>query len=233
MTEMAINPKPQRGPAPPARFEDITESRDRTGEFRAARRHSVLIRVFRVLCPLGVLGVMSLYFLPSQLTVQVNGGEASVENVTISDGGLKMVNPRIKGVHPKHGVYDIRAEDATQQIANPDLITLNTVSGDLVSQEGETTTLQAPSGLFHSKKEELVFDNGLTIGGTAGFSGKLQSGTAFFNDNRLVTTDPVALSFRKSTIKADGMTFYSADKRAIFEGNVRVHLQRQQGDSQQ
>ncbi len=226
MTDMAIQPRMQRERGA-SRFSGITGGGDRTRALQAAKRHSMLVKALRVLCPLVALGVAGLYFLPSRMTVDVEGGQASVDDIVISEGSLKMVNPRINGVHERHGVYDIRADTATQQVSNPDLITLNTVQGELVSRTGEKTTLVAPSGLFDSKKEQLTFDTGLTIGGDAGYSGQLQTATAFFKDNKLVSTDPVALAFRNTTINAEGMTFYSGEKRAIFTGNVRVHLERE------
>ncbi|MGF1621882.1 MAG: hypothetical protein ACFCUR_14850 [Rhodomicrobiaceae bacterium] len=226
MTDMAIQPQMQRERGA-ARFSGITGGGDRTKALRAAKRHSMLVRTLRLLCPLVALGVTGLYFLPSQMTVEVDGGQASVDDVVISDGGLTMINPRINGVHERHGVYDIRADTATQQVSNPDLITLNTVQGELVSKTGEKTVLVAPSGLFDSKKEQLTFDTGLTIGGDAGYSGQLQTATAYFKDNKLVSTDPVALAFRNTTINAEAMTFYSSEKRAIFTGNVRLHLERE------
>lgn len=227
MTDMAIQPRMQRdGRA--ARFSGIADGGDRSKAFRTARRHSVFVRTLRLLCPLAALAVAGLYLLPSKITVEVDGGgQASIDDVVISEGSLKMVNPRIKGVHDKHGVYDIRADTATQQVTNPDLITLNTVQGELVSKKGEKTTLIAPAGLYDSKKEQLTFDTGLTIGGDAGYSGQLQTATAYFKDNKLVSTDPVALAFRNTTINAEAMTFYSSEKRAIFTGNVRVHLERE------
>jgi lipopolysaccharide export system protein LptC len=216
-----------------SRFRGFGYTGDRTKAFGAAKRHSALVKFLRLVCPAAAVCVIALYFLPSKLSVQVDGGEASVESVDLSDGGLKMVNPRIKGVHEKHGVYDLRAETATQQVETPELITLNAITAELVSNSGEKTTFTAPSGLFQSKKEELTFDSGVTIGGNAGFAGKLKTATAFLQSNKLISTDPVELAFRSSTIKARSMTYYSADSRAIFEGGVRVHLERNEGDSRQ
>lgn len=210
----------------PDRFAGLPDAGDRAKAFRDAEQHSARVKLLRWLLPVAAVCVTGLYFLPSRIVVEVDGGEASVESIDISQGGLKMVNPRIKGVHAKQGVYDIRADHATQQIQNPDLITLNTISAELVSQKGEKTTFNAPSGIFHSKKEELTFDNGVTIGGNAGFSGQLKTATAFFQTDKLISTDPVELGFMSSTIKAQSMTFYSGERRAIFEGGVKVHLER-------
>jgi lipopolysaccharide export system protein LptC len=216
----------------PARFRGLGHAGDRAMAFRYAKRHSALVKLLRWIFPAMAVCITGLYFLPLRLSVAIpGGGEASVESIDITDGGLKIVNPRIKGVHERHGVYDIRADHAVQQVQDPDMITLNTVSAEVTSKIGETTTLAAPSGLFHSKKEELTFDNGVTIGGSAGFSGQLQTATAFFQSNKLISTDPVDLAFRNSTIKARSMTFYSSESRAVFEGGVRVHLERRRGDT--
>jgi lipopolysaccharide export system protein LptC len=210
----------------PGRFAGLPGGGDRAKAFRSAKRHSARVRALRLLLPVGVVCISALYFLPSAITVSIEGGEATVENIEISSGGLKMVNPRIKGVHDKHGVYDIQAEYATQQIQNTDLITLNTITGDIVSKAGEKTVLTAPSGIFHSKQEELTFDKGVDIDGQAGFRGKLKTATAFLQNNVLISKDPVDLAFNGSTIKADSMTLYSSESRAVFEGRVKVRLER-------
>jgi len=216
-----------------ARFSGILTATDKTRAFQAARRHSAMVRFLKVGLPVAALGVAVLYVLPSQLTYKIEGGEASVEAVDISSGGLKMVNPRIKGVHDKQGVYDIRAESATQHVSQPELMTFATINAEIVSQQGEKTILTAPSGIFHSKKEELTFDNGVTIGGEAGISGKLKTATAYMQDNRLISNDPVELAYHGHTISADAVTLHSGESRVIFTGNVRVHLERTQKEGGQ
>ncbi|MBX2805241.1 MAG: hypothetical protein KTR19_04635 [Hyphomicrobiales bacterium] len=210
----------------PARFSSLRTGGDRAMALRQARRHSLLVGFLRFALPALTLGIGGLYFIPHNVVIDTSVGKATIDTVEFADGGLKMVNPRINGAHAKHGVYDIRAVDATQQVTNPELITLNTLSATLKSKQEENTTLDAPSGIFHSKKEELTFTQGLTIGGDAGFSGKLQTATAFLQTNMLITKDPVEFSFHSSTIKANSMTLYSSEKRVIFEGGVRVRLER-------
>lgn len=145
------------------RFRGLPQAADRTRAFRAAIRHSALVRFLRFALPVGALGVCALYALPGEIKIAVKGGEATAQ-VDLSREGLKMINPRLKGVHDKHGTYDVRAEYATQNVRNPELIALNKITADLLSKEGQKTTMTAPSGLYHSKKEELTFDNGVIIG---------------------------------------------------------------------
>lgn len=214
--------------AAPIRFGGLPGAGDRTKAIKSAKRHSARVRILRWFLPFASVCVAALYFVPMQYTVAIDGGEASVESIDLSEGGLKMVNPRIKGVHEKHGVYDIRADHATQHIENPDLITLNTIAADVVSPSGQKTRLTAPSGIFHSKQEELTFNNGVVIDGDAGMAGTLKTAMVFMQTNTLISNDPVDLAFHNSTIKAQSMTYYSSEGRAIFKGNVKVHLERKQ-----
>jgi lipopolysaccharide export system protein LptC len=215
------------------RFGGINTARDRTRAFKAARRHSMLVSFMKMGLPLAALGVGALYIIPNSITIKTPQGELAVEEVKIQAGNLKMVNPRFKGVHEKHGVYDIRADSALQHVSDPDLMTLDKIDAELVSQQGEKTILTAPSGIFHRKKEEFTFDNGVTINGEAGISGKLKTATSYMKENRLISNDPVTLGYKGHRIDADSMEFFTTESRAIFTGNVRVHLERTPGQGEQ
>lgn len=72
----------------------------------------------------------------------------------------------------------------------------------------------------------MTFDKGAIIGGDFGLAGKLKTATAYLANHVLISADPVELAFHNSTIRAEGMTYYSSEARAIFTGNVMVHLER-------
>jgi hypothetical protein len=54
----------------------------------------------------------------------------------------------------------------------------------------------------------------------------MKTATAYFQNNKLISQDPVEFGFHKSTIKARSVTLYSSESRVIFDGAVKVHLQR-------
>jgi lipopolysaccharide export system protein LptC len=216
------------------RFGGLKAAPDRKRAFTAARRHSFVVKLLKLGLPVAALSVAALYVLPSRLTVPIKGGEASVEALDLtSSGGLKMVNPRIKGVHDKFGVYDIRADSALQHVKEPEVMTFDAITADIVSSQGEKTTLTAPSGIFHSKKEEMTFDSGVTIGGEAGLSGTLKTATAYMKENRLISQDPLTLTYHGHTIASDSVEIWTSENRAIFTGNVRVHLERAETEGMQ
>ncbi len=132
----------------PVRFAGLPSGGDRTKAFRAAKRHSARVRMLRLVLPICAVFAIGLYFMPSRIAVPIKDGEASIESIEVSTGGLKMVNPRIKGVHEKYGVYDIKADSSTQQAKNPELMNLNTITAEITSKEGEKTILTAPSGIL-------------------------------------------------------------------------------------
>jgi lipopolysaccharide export system protein LptC len=206
---------------------------DRTRAFRAARRHSFFVGLLKLALPLGALGVAGLYVLPSLLVNQILPPQASVEKINLDGGELKMMNPRYNGVHDKYGTYDIRADSGLQKISAPEVMNFQKINAELVNPQGEKTTLTAPSGIFHSKKGEMTFDNGVTIGGEAGLAGKLKTATAYMKENRLISERPVDLSYHGHNIKANSLEVWTSESRAIFTGNVRVHLERAQTEGKQ
>jgi lipopolysaccharide export system protein LptC len=215
-----------------ARFGGLPSSVDRAKAFAIAKRHSAMVAVLRFSLPVFAVALAGLYFLPRNIVIETGGKQVTIKEIDLSGGGLKMVNPRMKGVDEKRGVYDVQAAYAVQQVANPDLMNLHEINADITNPTGQKTTLTAPTGIFERVKQVLTFDNGAVIGGDAGFAGKLKTATAYMQEHKVVSKDPVDLYFHKNNITSDTMTLYSSESRAIFEGRVKVHLERSEGDSQ-
>ena len=212
------------------RFGGILVAPDRTRAFRTAKRHSAMVSLLKLCLPVATLGLGALYLLPAlRPVIPIPGGVLRIEKVDVASGGLKMINPQFKGVNEKYGVYDIRADSALQHVTDPDLMSLDKINAELVNQQGQKTVLTAPSGIFQRKKEEFTFDNGVTIGGEAGYSGKLKTATAFMKEKKLISNDPVLLGYQGHQIAADSVEFFTGENRVIFTGNVRVHLERAAG----
>ncbi|RIA56646.1 LPS export ABC transporter periplasmic protein LptC [Dichotomicrobium thermohalophilum] len=208
-----------------------TEERARA--FRAARRHSIAVKTLKVLLPLAALGMVSLYFIPTRLAIEIDGATASLEGVSVESGNLKMVNPKLSGMHPDYGRYEIRADTAMQNVDTPQKVLLDAITGSLVSPDGDTTRLQALSGLFDTEAQRLTFQDGVSIEGRAGLSVKLRSATVHFADQLIVSDEPVSMQFRGSRITADGVRLNTGKARVVFSGDVKVRLEpRRETDTQ-
>ncbi len=224
---MAFATTPDFGNKPRAMRRDPRH--DRALEFRRARRHSALVRMLKVVLPLIACVILSLYALPSMLTASIDKGRgtASVKGVTVEAGQLKMLDPRVKGVNEKGDAYDIVADSATQASKNADVMYLVNIRGKMTGHDGKRMTLKAPDGVHDNKADEMTFDNGATVTRDGGMSAVFRTATAFMKQSTLVSKTPVTVRLHESTINADKMTLYWNEQRAIFEGQVRTHIERQ------
>lgn len=202
---------------------------DREREFQRARRHSVRVRTLKFLLPLLATGILSLYALPSMLKTSIDGGrgEASIRGVTLSEGTLKMLEPRIKGVNDKGDAYDFIANSGTQASKDADVLYLENIRGNVFGHDGKITTLTAPNGVHYNKADEMVFNNGAVVTRESGMTAIFQTATAYMKQQIVVSKTPVVVRLHQSTIHADSMTLFWGDQRAIFEGNVKTHAERQ------
>jgi lipopolysaccharide export system protein LptC len=202
---------------------------DRALEFRRARRHSAQVRALKIVLPLIAAGILSLYALPSLLSTSIDGGRgtASVRAVTLSAGSLKMLDPRIKGVNEKGDAYDYIADSATQASKDADIMYLDNIRGNVVGHDGKVTTLTAPNGVHNNKADEMTFNNGAVVRREPGMTATFQTATAYMKQQTVISKTPVVVRLHESTIHAETMTLFWAEQRAIFEGNVRTHIERQ------
>jgi lipopolysaccharide export system protein LptC len=198
---------------------------ERARAFRVARRHSVAVRVLKVIFPLAAFGMIALYFIPTRLSVEVGDATASLEGVSVHSGNLTMVNPKLSGMHPDYGRYEIRADTAMQDVDAPQKVALDAITGSLVSPQGDTTRLKALSGLFDTQAKKLTFKEGVSIEGRAGLSVKLRSARVRLGDQLIVSDEPVSMQFRGSRITANGLRLDTGKARVVFSGDVKVRLE--------
>jgi len=198
-------------------------------EFRRARRHSATVRVLKLTLPLMAAGILSLYALPSLLKKSIDHGRgtASVRGVALEAGTLKMIEPHVKGVNERGEAYDFTADSATQAAKDADVMYLDAVRGKMTGLDGKVSTLKAPNGVHNNKAEEMTFNNGAVVTRDAGMSAVFQTATAFMKTQTLISRTPVVVRLHESTIHAESMTLHWGESHAIFEGNVRTHIERQ------
>ena len=212
----------------PRRSRDARVEDARAREFRRAKRHSVLVRALKALLPVMAAGIVSLYALPSFFKVSIDKGRgtASVRTVTLDAGALKMLDPHVKGVNERNEPYDFFADSATQSSKSAEEMFLDNVRGHMTGQDGKITTLTAPNGLYNNKADRMTFNNGVVVKREPDMTATFQTATALIKQQSVTSKTPVAVRLHESTIHADSMTMFWGEQRAIFEGNVRTHLER-------
>jgi len=104
---------------------------------------------------------------------------------------------------------------------------LAVVRGKMSSLDGRMSALTAPNSVHNNKADEMTFNNGAEVTRDGGMSATFQTATAYMKQQMVVSKTPVVVRLHESTIHADNMTLYWNESRAIFEGNVRTHIERQ------
>lgn len=204
-------------------------------EFHRARRHSRTVDFLKAGLPLLAALILSLYALPSFLKKSIDNGRgtASVRSVTVEAGSLKMIEPHVKGVTDRGEPYDIVAASAKQAVHNPEVMNLEAVRGKMTGGDGKVATLAAPDATHDSKADEIAFNNGVEVSREGGMSASFKTATAYMKSQTMVSKTPVIVRLHESTIHAENMTLYWGENRAIFEGNVRTHIEREPDAEQQ
>ena len=206
----------------------IRTAEERMRAFKNAVRHTRLVGLLRKLLPVVAVLILASYFISSRLAVGVSIGDitASVSGFEVTDGNLRMVNPKLEGADKKNGKYVIGADYADQDIKNPNLIKLHAIKADLAAADGGWSRMAAARGLFDNKTGRLVMRDKITIATSSGVSGELKHASLDTKNQILRSHRPVSFVLPNGTVKANALTFYSAQHTLTFRGKVVVHFVR-------
>jgi lipopolysaccharide export system protein LptA len=200
----------------------------RARAFAAATRHSRLVAVLRILCPLVAIGTVGVYALVVAMSWASQAGKFKIGGVEITAEDLTMKDPSYFDV-TKDGRYEVRAKRAVVAFNQNAPIKLIDVTGDLTQNNGVVTKLKAKHGLLENKKGELELFDGIEIDGSNGLMARLSRAMFYSKEGKMVSTDPVSATMPTGSVQASAMTMHNKTKLVQFRGNVAVRLLPQQG----
>ena len=132
--------------------------------FRAARRHSRLVRILRITLPVAVVGALALtvlitWFNPLRmLKLPVN-----IDNLVVSGTQITMEKPRLAGFTHDARPYELSAEAAKQDLTKPDFVELQNLHAKVQMQDKSTVELSAAIGVYDSKSETIKLDRNILL----------------------------------------------------------------------
>jgi lipopolysaccharide export system protein LptC len=213
----------------------VRTAEERERAFVAAERHTRFVRFLRKMLPVLALLVLAAYFITTQFSVKVGVGDmtASIDGIEVSGGNLRMVNPKLKGTDKRNGAYVVSAAYADQDIKNPKIVKLNTLKAELDNPSGNWSRMNATRGVFDSTAERLVMQDKIVIATSSGVSGEMTHATLDMKTQTLRSHRPVYFKTAGGTVRANALTFRSADSTLTFRGKVHVHLTRDQAKAPQ
>ena len=189
--------------------------------YTVAARHSRLVRRLKILLPLVAVLIGAIFvavsvvraFLPENL---------QIENATIENGKIVMQNPAISGRNKQDISYSMKAVRALQDIANPDIITLETIHAEMPVNDKLIATVEATSGIYDRGGNTLNMNAPFSISMNNGVVADFQKAYLDINAGEMKTEKPIAISMNGGSIVAQSLRMTDKGRIVTFEGMVKV-----------
>jgi lipopolysaccharide export system protein LptC len=195
--------------------------------FALAARHSRLVQFLRVAVPaavgLAMAGLIYQALFGNPFHVEIKTDNLS-GNLVVSGRKITMETPHLTGFTPDQRPYDLVAKTATQDLADPDHVELNTVRAKVLMQDGSTTTLDALTGLFDTKQQQIDLYKDILLTTSTGYQARLNSAHADMAKGTVSSDEHVDVKLTNGTLTADRLRITDNGDVIRFEGNVVMNL---------
>lgn len=194
--------------------------------FRAARRHSRVVRVLRVAIPIGVIIVTTIvflvvYFNPLRMLAKL---PIDVKNLVVAGTKITMEKPHLSGFTHDARAYELSADSAKQDLARPDMVELSNLRGKVQMQDKSTVDLSATTGVYDSKGEMLTLSNNIALNSSAGYHARLSEAIIDIRNSHVVSHKPVEVDMLQGRLLANGLEIVDNGDVVRFGGGVDMTL---------
>jgi len=202
---------------------------------RSAGRHSVVVRVTRVGLPIAVVvGLAALgaatYLKPMQVFERIPNvsGKLAVQGSKIT-----MELPRIAGFTRDNRSYELNAETAVQDIANPDVVELQNLRARLEMQDKDVVNLTANSGTYSTKADKVVLRDQVVVTSQQGYKAVLREAAIEMKKGNVVSDHPVDITLPNGWLKSNRMEIVDSGDLVRFDRGVVLYIEGNKGDASQ
>jgi lipopolysaccharide export system protein LptC len=202
------------------------EGSDREHAFRAAMRHSRMVRFYRRAIPVGLMAIMltiaaAAYFQPlkSLVKLPVDPGRVVVSGTTIN-----MEAPKLGGFTRDGRPYQLTARAAAQDLTNPGVLELKDVRARIQMQDKNTVDVSAATGIYDTKGDTMMLKTDVVVSSSAGYSVRMNEAQIDVKTNRMVSDKSVEVTLSNGTIKAKRMDVSENGDLMRFTGDVDTYL---------
>ena len=192
--------------------------------FRAAARHSRVVRFLRFAVPAGIVVIVSIllvatFFNPFRLIAKF-----PIDPGKISLSGTKIVMelPRLNGFTTDSRPYELTARAAAQDLTKPDIMELKDVNAQVDLKDGQHVTITSPNGVYDTKGEMLKLNDHITLNSTSGYEGHLSEATINVATGNIVSESPVNLKLPNGLLNANRLEVMENGALILFGGGVEM-----------
>lgn len=200
--------------------------RDADRAFRAARRHSRLVRILRITVPVTVvigLIIVTLitYFNPLRMLAKL---PINIDNLVVSGTKVTMEQPRLAGFTSDARAYELTADTAAQDMTRPDIVELHNIRAKVEMQDKTSMEMTAVSGIYDAKGETLKLDREILLRSSTGYQGRLSEALIDIRKGNVVSEHPVEVKMLQGTLNANRLDILDSGDLVRFHGGVVMDM---------
>lgn len=190
--------------------------------FRAARRHSRLVRRLRFVLPaLAIVGVAA-FVGTARFYSAVLPDFISVAGIDTDSESIVIDKPHISGFAGTRRAYEVTAESAEQSLRDPKVVTFNGIDARFGLDDAGTAAIEAGTGVFDGNANTLTMAEGIAITTTSGYWASFEEAAIDIRNGTLVSTEPIEIRTNEGVIRANGIEVTDRGKRIAFVNGVSV-----------
>jgi lipopolysaccharide export system protein LptC len=199
---------------------DVTPALWRGG-FKAARRHSARVRLFRRAAIAGsLLAITLISAVVLWNPLRHVPGDISVGRAAIDGTKITLDFPKISGVQTDGRSFEIKARSGTQDTAAPAIIELLGIDSKIGAADASTTWVSAARGVYDSRHDKMTLEGDIRIKSSTGYDIWLRTARIDFTTGGLVSEEPVKVVLDGGTIAAKEMDVSDNGHKVSFGGEV-------------
>ncbi|MFY9602342.1 MAG: LPS export ABC transporter periplasmic protein LptC [Pseudolabrys sp.] len=203
-----------------------TSRGDAERAFRAARRHSRLVRILRIAVPASVaVGVIIIalitYFNPLRMLARL---PINIDNLVVSGTKVTMEQPRLSGFTRDARAYELTADTAAQDMTKPDIVELRNIRAKVEMQDKSSMEMTAVTGIYDAKGETLKLDQNILLNSSTGYQGHLSEALVDIRKGNVVSEHPVEVKLLQGTLNANRLDIFDSGDVIRFHGGVIMDM---------
>jgi lipopolysaccharide export system protein LptC len=199
---------------------------DNQAIFMRAKRHSRMVRLLRVLVPVGtavvIAGIMLLSWLdPMRILARLPTAQGQL---VISGTKITMEAPKLAGFTKDGRSYELNARAAAQDITKPDIVELRDIRARMEAQDRTPISLTAVDGVFDRKSGILKLAKDVMLR-TPSYEVNLEEAIVDTTTNNVVSNRPVQVRMLQGVVNSKRLEVDKGGEVVRFVGGVTMTLE--------
>lgn len=195
------------------------------GDGPARSSYSRFVSFMKFLLPVAAVVLFISLFVYSGFFDRDDKLDITFRDIATQNDDLRMVSPRVSGLNKEGRPYELNADTATQDAAQPNLVRLENIDADLKTDEANGwLTLNAARGLLDTDRQTLKLDDKVDLFTTQGYEFHAKKADVNFDKGTVQSDDEVWGQGPMGTLRADSMSADNASETINFSGRVKATI---------